>query len=58
MNRFDNDETRKIDSQTILAPQYGITRKHRQNLLKKVLRQKRNFRLAEKARSASAAIVE
>jgi hypothetical protein len=58
MNRFDNDETRKIDRQTILAPQYGITRLNPQNLRKKVLRQKRNLRRAEKARSASVAIVE
>jgi hypothetical protein len=59
MHRFDNKETRRIDCQLIVAPQYGITREAPRNQRKnaflerrkvlletrKVLRERRNLKL-------------
>jgi hypothetical protein len=50
MSHFENKQTRKIDRQTIVAPQYGITREDRRNLPRKALHQEWELQLAEKAR--------
>jgi hypothetical protein len=48
MSCFDNKETRDIDCQLIVAPQYGITRESRRNQRKKTFLESRKVFLETK----------